>query len=108
MTYDPHRPAFIPCDKTKSNNKEKEAVNEKSSSFDYGLLAKRTFTLSLLLAFGYLLSQIITEKVIYFVLIIAGVLIAKWLIGLVIRIGFKILSVVFWLSVIAIATMAIL
>ncbi len=89
MIYDPHKPVFLRF----KDSPQKKMKEEKVFSINYRLWTKRVFTLTLVLAFFYLLSFVLTENVLKFFGVILGLAIVHCLIRFILKITLSLIYI---------------
>ncbi|MBR8758702.1 hypothetical protein IX327_000080 [Porphyromonas levii] len=101
MNRDPHESAFLPFEKqTPQDPAEPELT--KAQLIRWRL--RQLFGIALIVGILYggyrLLAKILTPEVLTVIGMIAGFLILRWIVRIVLRIAFTIFSLIFWLVII--------
>lgn len=101
MNRDPHEPAFLPCEK-QAPQTQAEPKLSKSQLIRWRFRQLSAIVLTIGIFYGgyRLLVKILTPEVLTVIGIIAGFLILRWIIRIVLCIAFTIFSLVFWLVII--------
>ena len=109
MNRDSHEPAFFPFEKPAPQSLVEPKLT-KSQLIRWRL--RQLFGIALIVGILYggyrLLAKILTPEVLTFIGIIAGFLVLRWIVRMVLRIAFTIFSLVVWLVIICTVLLAVL
>ena len=96
-----HTPAFIKADASnKSNNIKQQPISFKQvRRFSWTRFIELTILLSVVIGAIWLISKIVTPQVVTAVSVIAGFLILRFIIRVILKVTFTLLSILFWLAI---------
>ena len=101
MNQDVHTPAFTKADA--SNNTEKNKQQPTSPKqvrrFGWTSFIELTILLSVVIGVIWLISKMVTPQVVTAVSVIAGFLILRFIIRVILKVTFTLLSILFWLAI---------
>ena len=96
-----HTPAFIKADASnKSNNIKQQPISFKQvRRFSWTRFIELTILLSVVIGAIWLISKMVTPQVVTAVSVIAGFLILRFIIRVILKVTFTLLSILFWLAI---------
>ena len=96
-----HTPAFIKADASnKTNNIKQQPISPKQvRRFGWTRFIELAILLSIVICAIWLISKIVTPQVVTAVSVIAGFLILRFIVRIVLKITFSLLSFLFWLAI---------
>ena len=98
MNQDVHTPAFIKADASnKTDNIKQQPISPKQvRRFGWTRFIELDILLSVVIGIIWLISKIVTPQVVTVVSVIAGFLILRFIVRIVLKITFTLLSILFW------------
>ena len=101
MNQDVHTPAFIKADASnKSDNIKLQPTSLKQvRRFGWTRFIELAILLSVVIGAIWLISKIITSQVVTVVSVIAGFLILRFIVRVILKVTFTLLSILFWLAI---------
>ena len=101
MNQDVHTPAFIKADASnKTDNIKQQPISPKQvRRFGWTRFIELDILLSVVIGIIWLISKIVTPQVVTVVSVIAGFLILRFIVRIVLKITFTLLSILFWLAI---------
>ena len=110
MNQDVHTPAFIKADTSnKTDNIKQQPTSPKQvRRFGWTRFLELTILLSVVIGVIWLISKIVTPQVVTAVSVIAGFLILRFIVRIVLKITFTLLSILFWLAILCAILLCVL
>ena len=105
-----HTPAFIKADASnKTNNVKQQPTSPKQvRRFSWTRFLELAILLSIVICAIWLISKIVTPQVVTVVSVIAGFLILRFIVQIVLKITFTLLSILFWLAILCAILLCVL
>ena len=96
-----HTPTFIKADASnKSNNIKQQPTSPKQvRRFGWTRFIELAILLSILIGVIWLISKIVTPQVVTAISVIAGFLILRFIVRVILKVAFTLLSFLFWLAI---------
>ena len=96
-----HTPAFIKADASNKTDNIKQQPNSPKQvrRFGWTRFIELTILLSVVIGAIWLISKMVTPQVVTAVSVIAGFLILRFIVRVILRITFTLLSILFWLAI---------
>ena len=96
-----HTPAFIKADASnKSNNIKQQPISFKQvRRFSWTRFIELVILLSIVIGVVWLISKIVTPQVVTAVSVIAGFLIFRFIVRVILQVTFTLLGILFWLAI---------
>ena len=110
MNQDVHTPAFIKADASnKTDNIKQQPISPKQvRRFGWTRFIELDILLSVVIGILWLISKIVTPQVVTVVSVIAGFLILRFIVRIVLKITFTLLSILFWLAILCAILLCVL
>ena len=110
MNQDVHTPAFIKADASnKTNNVKQQPTSPKQiRRLSWTRFLELAILLSIVICAIWLISKIVTPQVVTVVSVIAGFLILRFIVQIVLKITFTLLSILFWLAILCAILLCVL
>ena len=110
MNQDVHTPAFIKADASnKTDNIKQQPISPKQvRRFGWTRFIELDILLSVVIGIIWLISKIVTPQVVTSVSVIAGFLILRFIVRIVLKITFTLLSILFWLAILCAILLCVL
>ncbi|PDP82201.1 hypothetical protein [Prevotella intermedia] len=110
MNQDVHTPAFIKADASnKSNNIKQQPISFKQvRRFSWTHFIELVILLSIVIGVVWLISKIVTPQVVTAVSVIAGFLILRFVVRVILKVTFALLSFLFWLAILCAILLCVL
>ena len=110
MNQDVHTPAFIRADASNKTDKDKQQPTfpKQVRRFSWTRFIELAILLSIVLAAVWLISKIVTPQVVTVVSVIAGFLILRFIVKVILQVTFTLLSYLFWIAVICAILLCVL
>ena len=110
MNQDVHTPAFIKADASnKTDNIKQQPTSPKQvRRFGWTRLIELTILLSVVIDVIWLISKIVTPQVVTVVSVIAGFLILRFIVRVILKVTFALLSILFWLAILCAILLCVL
>ena len=110
MNQDVHTPAFIKADASnKTDNIKQQPISPKQvRRFGWTRFIELDILLSVVIGIIWLISKIVTPQVVTVVSVIAGFLILLFIVRIVLKITFTLLSILFWLAILCALLLCVL
>ena len=110
MNQDIHTPAFIKADASnKSNNIKQQPISFKQvRRFSWTRFIELVILLSIVIGVVWLISKIVTPQVVTAVSVIAGFLILRFIVRVILQVTFTLLSFLFWLAILCAILLCVL
>ena len=105
-----HTPAFIKADASyKTNNVKQQPTSPKQvRRFSWTRFIELTILLSIIISVIWLISKIVTPQVVTAVSVIAGFLILRFIVRVILKVTFTLLSIIFWLAKLCVILLCVL
>ena len=110
MNQDIHQPAFIKADasyKTEKNRQQSTSPKQ-VRRFPWTRFIKLAILLSIVICAIWLISKIVTPQVVTVVSVIAGFLILRFIVRVILKVTFTLLSILFWLAILCAILLCVL
>ena len=110
MNQDVHTPAFIKADASnKTDNIKQQPISPKQvRRFGWTRFIELDILLSVVIGIIWLISKIVTPQDVTVVSVIAGFLILRFIVRIVLKITFTLLSILFWLAILCAILLCVL
>ena len=110
MNQDVHTPAFIKADASnKTDNIKQQPTSPKQvRHFGWTRFIELTILLSVVIGVIWLISKIVTPQVVTVVSVIAGFLILRFIVRVILKVTFALLSILFWLAILCAILLCVL
>lgn len=101
MNQDVHTPAFIKADvSNKTDNIKQQPTSPKQvRRFGWTRFIELTILLSVVIGAIWFISKIVTSQVVTAVSVIAGFLIFRFIVRVILQVTFTLLGILFWLAI---------
>ena len=101
MNQDVHTPAFIKADASNKTDKNRQQPTSPKQvrRFDWTRFIELVLLLSLVIGAVYLISKMVTPQVVTALSVIAGFLILRFIVRVILKVTFTLLSFLFWLAI---------
>ena len=101
MNQDVHTPAFIKADASnKTDNIKQQPTSPKQvRRFFWTRFIELAILLSVVIGVIWLISKIVTPQVVTAVSVITGFLILRFIVRIILKVTFTLLSILFWLAI---------
>ena len=102
MNQDVHTPAFIKTDASNKTykNKQQPTSPKQVRRFGWTRFIELAILLSIVIGAIWLISKIVTPQVVTVVSVIAGFLILRFIVRVILKVAFTLLSILFWLAIV--------
>ena len=110
MNQDVHTPAFVKADASnKSDNiKQKPTSPKQVRRFGWTRFIELTILLSVVIGAIWLISKIVTPQVVTAVSVIAGFLIFRFIVRVILQVTFTLLRYIFWIAILCAILLCVL
>ena len=110
MNQDVHTPAFIKADASNKIDNIKQQSNppKQVRRFSWTSFIELTILLSVVIGAIWLISKIVTPQVVTAVSVIAGFLILRFIVKVILQVTFTLLSFLFWLAILCAILLCVL
>ena len=110
MNQDVHTPAFIKADASKKNDKNRQQPTSPKQvrRFGWTRFIELVLLLSLVIGAVYLISKIVTPQVVTAVSVIAGFLILRFIVRVILQVTFTLLRYIFWIAILCAILLCVL
>ena len=110
MNQDAHTPAFIKADASNKtdNDKQQPTSPKQVRRFAWTRFIELAVLLSIVIGAVYLISKIVTPQVVTAVSVIAGFLILRFVVRVILKVTFALLSFLFWLAILCAILLCVL
>ena len=100
MNQDVHTPAFIKADASNKTDKNKQQPTSPKQvrRFGWTRFIELTILLSIVIGAIWLISKIVTPQVVTTVSVIAGFLILRFIVRVILQVTFTLLKYIFWIA----------
>ena len=105
-----HTPAFIKADASNKtdNDKQQPTSPKQVRRFGWTRFIELAILLSIVIGAIWLISKIITPQVATVVSVIAGFLILRFIVRVILKVAFTLLSILFWLAIVCVILFCVL
>ena len=105
-----HTPAFIKEDASNKTDKDKQLPTSPKQvrRFGWTRFIELAILLSIVIGAIWLISKIITPQVVTAVSVIAGFLILRFIVRVILKVAFTLLSMLFWLAIVCAILLCVL
>ncbi|PVX44021.1 hypothetical protein [Hallella colorans] len=105
-----HTPAFIKADASNKTDKDKQLPTSPKQvrRFGWTRFIVLAILLSILIGVIWLISKIVTPQVVTAISVIAGFLILRFIVRVILKVAFTLLSILFWLAILCAILLCIL
>ena len=110
MNQDVHTPAFIKADTSnKTDNIKQQPTSPKQvRRFGWTRFIELTTLLSIVIGTIWLISKIVTPQVVTAISVIAGFLILRFIVRVILKVTITLLSILFWLAILCAILLCVL
>ena len=110
MNQDVHTPAFIKADVSNKSerNRQQPTSPKQVRRFGWTHFFKLAILLSIVIGVIWLISKIVTPQVVTAVSVIAGFLILRFIVRVILKVTFTLLSLLFWLAILCAILLCVL
>ena len=110
MNQDVHTPAFIKADASnKTDNIKLQSTSPKQvHRFGWTRFIELAILFSIVIGAVWLISKIVTSQVVTAVSVIAGFLILRFIVRVILQVTFTLLSILFWLAILCALLLCVL
>ena len=110
MNQDVHTPAFIKADASNKTDKSKQQPTSPKQvrRFGWTRFIELTILLSVIIGAILLISKIVTPQVVTAVSVIAGFLMLRFIVRVILQVTFTLLSILFWLAILCAILLCVL
>ena len=110
MNQDVHTPAFIKADVSNKTerNRQQPTSPKQVRHFGWTRFIELTILLSIVIGAIWLTSKIVTPQVVTVVSVIAGFLILRFIVRVILQVTFTLLSFLFWLAILCAILLCVL
>ena len=110
MNQDVHTPAFIKADASnKTDNIKQQSISPKQvRRFSWTRFIELTTLLSVVIGVIWLISKVVTPQVVTAVSVIAGFLMLRFIVRVILKVTFTLLSILFWLAILCTILLCVL
>ena len=105
-----HTPAFIKADASNKtdNDKQQPTSPKQVRRFGWTRFIELGFLFSIVIGAIWLISKIVTPQVVTVVSVIAGFLILRFIVRVILKVAFTLLSILFWLAILCAILLCVL
>jgi len=110
MNQDIHTPAFIKADASNKtdNIKQQQTSPKQVRCFSWTRFIELAILFSIVIGAVWLISKIVTSQVVTAVSVIAGFLILRFIVRVILQVTFTLLSILFWLAILCALLLCVL
>jgi len=110
MNQDVHTPAFIKADASNKTDKIKQqSISPKQvRRFGWTRFIELTILLSIVIGVVWLISKMVTPQVVTAVSVIAGFLILRFIVRVILQVTFTLLRYIFWIAILCAILLCVL
>ena len=110
MNQDVHTPAFIKADSSNKTDKNKQQPTSPKQvrRFGWTRFIELTILLSVVIGIIWLISKIVTPQFVTVVSVIAGFLILRFIVRVILKVTITLLSILFWLAILCAILLCVL
>ena len=105
-----HTPAFIKADASNKTDKNRQPPTSPKQvrRFGWTRFIELTILLSIVIGAIWLISKMVTPQVVTVVSVIAGFLILRFIVRVILKVTFTLLSILFWLAILCAILLCVL
>lgn len=105
-----HTPAFIKADASNKTDKNKQQPTSPKQvrRFGWTRFIELGFLISIVIGAIWLISKIVTPQVVTAVSVIAGFLLLRFIVRIILKVAFTLLSILFWLAILCTILLCVL
>ena len=105
-----HTPAFIKADASNKTDKNKQQPTSPKQvrRFGWTRFIELGFLISIVIGAIWLISKIVTPQVVTAVSVIAGFLLLRFIVRIILKVAFTLLSILFWLAILCAILLCVL
>ena len=110
MNQDVHTPAFIKADVSNKTerNRQQPTSPKQVRRFGWTRFIELSVLLFIVIGAVYLISKMVTPQVVTAVSVIAGFLILRFIVRVILKVTFTLLSILFWLAILCAILLCVL
>ena len=110
MNQDIHTPAFIKADASNKTDKNRQPPTSPKQvrHFGWTRFIELAILFSIVIGAVWLISKIVTSQVVTAVSVIAGFLILRFIVRVILQVTFTLLSILFWLAILCAILLCVL
>ena len=110
MNQDIHQPAFIKADASYKTEKNRQPPSSPKQvrRFGWTRFIELAILFSIVIGAVWLISKIVTSQVVTAVSVIAGFLILRFIVRVILQVTFTLLSILFWLAILCALLLCVL
>ena len=110
MNQDIHQPAFIKADASYKTERNRQPLTSPKQvrRFGWTRFIELGFLLSIVIGAIWLISKIVTPQVVTVVSVIAGFLILRFIVRVILKVTITLLSILFWLAILCAILLCVL
>ena len=110
MNQDVHTPAFIKADVSNKTerNRQQPTSPKQVRHFGWTHFIELTILLSIVIGAIWLISKIVTPQVLTVVSVIAGFLILRFIVRVILKVTITLLSILFWMAILCAILLCVL
>lgn len=110
MNQDVHTPAFIKADASNKTDKNKQQPTSPKQVHRFGWtrFIELTILLSVVIGVIWLISKMVTPQVVTAVSVIAGFMILRFIVRVILKVTITLLSIFFWLAILCAILLCVL
>ena len=110
MNQDVHTPAFIKVDASNKTDKSKQQPTspKRVRRFSWTRFIEPAILLSVVIGAVWLISKMVTPQVVTAVSVIAGFLILRFIVRVILKVTITLLSILFWLAILCAILLCVL
>ena len=110
MNQDIHQPAFIKADASYKTEKNRQPPSSPKQvrCFSWTRFIELAILFSIVIGAVWLISKIVTSQVVTAVSVIAGFLILRFIVRVILQVTFTLLSILFWLAILCALLLCVL
>ena len=110
LNEDVHTPAFIKADASNKtdNIKQQQTSPKQVRCFSWTRFIELAILFSIVIGAVWLISKIVTSQVVTAVSVIAGFLILRFIVRVILQVAFTLLSILFWLAILCALLLCVL
>lgn len=110
MNQDVHTPAFIKADASNKtdNDKHQPTSSTQVRRFGWTRFIELAILLSIVIGVVWLISKIVTPQVVTAVSVIAGFLILRFIVRVILQVTFTLLRYIFWIAILCAILLCVL
>ena len=110
MNQDVHTPAFIKADASNKTDKNRQPPTSPKQvrHFGWTRFIELAILLSVVIGAIWLISKMVTPQVVTAVSVIAGFLMLRFIVRVILQVTFTLLSIIFWLAILCAILLCVL